>query len=80
MATNNPASSCSQVMAGPDGDARWAADNQGLALVLSPAGTLYFQPNGRITSDGAGNSPVNATVAISGQATIHLAGETGHVR
>ena len=78
IAAANPASSCGLSLAGHDGDARWAFDGQGLALSVSPSGPLYFQPDGRITSDGAGNAPVNASVAISGLDNITLTGETGH--
>lgn len=54
------------------------------ALSATPM-TLFFQPDGRITSDGAGNTPVQAQVAInvSGQAgafrTILVQGATGYV-
>lgn len=80
MASANPASSCNTVLNGLDGDARWAADSNGIALLLSPAGTLYFQPDGRITSDGAGVNAVNASLAVSGETALQLSGETGHVR
>lgn len=79
MAAANPATTCSTAFNGPDGDARWAHDTQGLTITLTPAGTLYFQPDGRITSDGAGTTPVNVTVAISGEASIDVVGETGLV-
>ena len=80
MASANPASSCNTALPGADGDARWAHDDSGLALTLSPAGTLYFQPDGRVTSDGAGSSPVNASIALAGEPTLVLTGETGHVQ
>ncbi len=80
MASANPATSCNTPLPGPDGDARWAVDAQVLAVTVSPAGTLHFQPDGRITSDGAGLNAVNASVAIAGEATLQITGETGHVR
>lgn len=80
IATANPASSCASVVPGTDGDARWAHDGQGLAMAASPAGALYFQPDGRITSDGAGTTPVDATITISGLTSLILVGETGHVQ
>ena len=80
LASANPASACNTVLQGLDGDARWAHDANALTLTQTPAGTLYFQPDGRITSDGAGGSPVNASVALAGEATLQLIGETGHVR
>jgi len=79
MASANPASSCDTLINGPDGDARWAYDGNGITLTQSPAGTLYFQPDGRITSDGAGTSAVNTSVALSGETALALTGETGHV-
>ena len=61
-------------------DTRWAVDGQSLAVTVTPAGTLYLQPDGRITSDGAGLAAVNATIAIAGEAALQITGETGHVR
>ena len=79
IASANPASACNTPLPGPDGDVRWAVDGNGFALSVSPAGALYFQPDGRITSDGAGASAVNASITISGESAIALRGETGHV-
>ena len=79
QASTNPASACDTVLPGPDGDARWAVDATSLAIIQSPAGALYFQPDGRITSDGAGNSAVNTTISIAGEPDLLLIGETGHV-
>jgi MSHA pilin protein MshC len=80
MASANPATSCNTTLTGPDNDARWAVDAQQLAVTVTPAGVLYFQPDGRITSDGAGLTAVNASVAIAGEDTLQITGETGHVR
>ena len=80
LASANPATSCDTPLPGPDGDARWAVDGQSLAVTVTPAGTLYLQPDGRITSDGAGLAAVKATIAIAGEAALQITGETGHVR
>ena len=80
MASANPATSCNTTIKGLDGDDRWASDGNGIALILSPAGTLHFQPDGRVTSDGAGATAVNASLAVSGEPALQLIGETGHVR
>lgn len=80
IASANPATSCNTTVPGPDGDARWARDSQAMTLTQSPAGTLYFQPDGRITSDGAGTTPVDVTVTIAGTDNLVLVGDTGHVR
>ncbi|MDT7836890.1 type II secretion system protein [Aquabacterium sp. OR-4] len=79
IAATNPASSCGSTLNGADGSARWASDSANHATTLTPAGTLFFQPDGRITSDGAGLSPLNASIAIAGESAIHLTGRTGHV-
>ena len=80
MASANPASACNTVIKGPDGDVRWAFDSNAITLTQTPAGTLYFQPDGRITSDGAGLSSANITVSLAGETPLQLLGETGHVR
>lgn len=80
QASANPATGCNTTLTGPDGDVRWAFDTNAIALTLSPAGTLYFQPDGRITSDGAGAGTVNASVTLAGEAALQITGETGHVR
>ena len=79
IASANPASSCSVALPGVDGDASAAVNGGAAATTLSPAGTLYFQPSGRVSTDGAGNSVSSFTVGIGGQADIVLIGETGHV-
>lgn len=80
IATANPASACASTLPGPDGQAAYASDNRGIATSVSPAGVLYFQPTGRITSDGAGTTATNRSIAISGQEGIVVVAETGHVR
>jgi hypothetical protein len=80
IASINPASACDTVLKGTDGDVRWAVDGNGFTLAQSPAGTLYFQPDGRITSDGAGSSAVNVNITLVGETALQLTGETGHVR
>jgi MSHA pilin protein MshC len=79
IASSNPATSCSAPLPGPGGQPL-AADSQGAAAAsISPAGTIYFQPSGRASTDGAGNNAADRTIAITGQAAIVLVGETGHV-
>ena len=80
LASANPASSCGTVITGANGDARWAFDSNGTALGQAPAGTLYFQPDGRITSDGAGSSAINVSITLAGETNLQLTGETGHVQ
>lgn len=78
IASANPASSCNTALRGPDGQTRFASGS-GAATSQSPAGMFYFQPSGRVTSDGAGNSATQWTLTIAGQSPIVLVGETGHV-
>lgn len=79
IASANPASACSTLLPGLDGQAL-AADSKGGAVAsVSPGGTIYFQPSGRVTSDGAGATASTRTITIAGQAPIVLVGETGHV-
>ncbi len=78
IASANPASTCSTALPGADGGS--AAYSAGAAATVSPAGTLYFQPSGRVTSDGAGSSASTRRIAITGQDDIVINGETGHVQ
>ena len=80
IASANPASVCSAALPGIDGGSA-SADSRGAAAAasVSPAGPLYFQPSGRVTTDGAGSSAVARTIAIAGQGNIVLVGETGRV-
>jgi hypothetical protein len=80
MANANPASACSVPLAGPDGDPRHAHDNAAPATAVAPGGLLYFQPDGRLTSDGAGTSPADRVVTVAGEPNINLSGATGHAR
>ncbi len=80
IATSQPASSCATALPGPDGDARWARDTNAPATALSPSGSLFFQPSGRVTSDGAGLLATPGRITISGQADVQVVAETGHVQ
>ena len=66
-------------MAGLDGSALAADSKGGAAASVSPSGSLYFQPSGRVSTDGAGSSAATRTITITGQTPIVLVGETGHV-
>jgi len=79
IASANPATTCGAAWRGPDGNIAWAREGSGIATSVTPAGTLYFQPSGRITSDGAGTTALNASVTITGETAIGVVGETGHV-
>lgn len=78
VASGNPASSCSAAIKGPDASSNFAGA-AGTAVSVSPSATLYFQPSGRVSSDGAGASTSSFTVSASGIADITVYGESGHV-
>jgi MSHA pilin protein MshC len=78
IAATNPASTCTDPLVGPDGQSVYATGS-GTATTLSPAGPLYFQPSGRATADAAGTSSATWQIGITGQTTITVLGETGHV-
>jgi prepilin-type N-terminal cleavage/methylation domain-containing protein len=79
IAAANPATACTAALPGPDGSATYASTATGSASI-APAGTIYFQPSGRATSDGAGNSASDRTITLGGSGgTISVIGETGHV-
>ena len=84
IASANPATSCDTDLRGPDGSTAFArASNSQATTVVSaggsPAGNLFFQPDGRVTSDGAGNTVVDWTITPTAAAAIAIFGETGHV-
>ena len=79
IASANPANVCNAVLPGLDGQTLAADSKGGAAAGMSPAGTIYFQPSGRVSTDGAGGSAANRTISIAGQADIVLVAETGHV-
>ncbi len=81
VASTNPATSCDTNLAGPGGSNVFATSSNASATTsVSPAGTIYFQPDGRSTSDGAGLTSSSRTITPSGaNSTVMLIGETGHV-
>lgn len=80
IATVNPASSCDAVLLGPNGSATFATASNGQAnTAVAPSGVVYFQPDGRVTTDLAGVSAADRTITLLGASPITLLGETGHV-
>lgn len=80
MASTNPATTCDTSLPGPDGDARWATDPQALSISASPAATLLFLPDGRVTQPATPGTATNFTIEIAGQTTLTVLGSTGHVQ
>ena len=79
IASANPATSCNTALQGPGGSNVYATASTSPGTAVSPAGTLYFQPDGRVTSDGAGNTAANRAITAAGVVTVNIVGETGHV-
>lgn len=81
IASANPASACNSDLRGPDGSATFASTGDSSAgTAVAPAGIIYFQPDGRATSDGAGTTTSSRTVSMSGVSSITVNGETGYVQ
>lgn len=71
--------SCNVALAMPGGSATVTSpDATNAAFSPVPAG-LFFQPDGRITSDAAGTTAASATVSIGGQ-SLSFEGTTGYVK
>lgn len=76
LAPANPATSCTVVLPMANGQ-------NTLTLANAPASsstTLYFQPDGRATSDGAGTSATDIAITLSGYPSLLIASESGYAR
>jgi MSHA pilin protein MshC len=81
IATVNPATTCGANFIGLDGSNVVATtSNSSAATSVSPSGVIYFQPDGRVTSDGAGTTASTRTISMSGATDITVNGETGYVQ
>jgi MSHA pilin protein MshC len=80
IASTRPASACNSALGGPDGGSSFTANAGNAALAVAPAGTLFFQPDGRVTTDGAGTTAAARTVTVAGAQNITVSGETGLAR
>lgn len=78
IASVNPAVACDAPLIGPDGSGTYAISAGANAdTTVSPAGLIYFQPDGRATSTGAGTSASTRTISMNGASNVMLYGETG---
>jgi MSHA pilin protein MshC len=73
------AGTCANAMAGPDGANPAATAPANVILAAAPAGPLYFQPSGSVTSNAAGTTTATFVLTVAGQAPITVTGATGHV-
>jgi Tfp pilus assembly protein FimT len=74
------AGDCKNGLAGPDGGSPAAlSPSASVTLAEVPAGPLYFQPSGTVTSDTAGTTVANFTLTVTGQTAITVNGATGYV-
>ncbi|HIV73436.1 MAG TPA: prepilin-type N-terminal cleavage/methylation domain-containing protein [Candidatus Aquabacterium excrementipullorum] len=79
IATTRAATSCNTGLAGPVGSSEFGtSDSSSVSVSVSPAGTLYFQADGRVTTDGAGATTTTRVFTISGTNALTLYGETGY--
>jgi len=79
IAAANPATACSATLPGLDGSGSATSSHSTAATTVSPQATLYFQPNGQVSTDGAGSAVANFTVSIANEAAISVVGGTGYV-
>jgi len=87
IASSNGATVCNKSITGLD-DADYANTDSAVAMTATTGllgATLYFQPNGDITSDGAGATPVSGSFSVQASGVpnpppaITIDGMTGYV-
>lgn len=81
MALANPAASCGASLLLPGATSNVMTSGDTTNAVFSPVpASLYFQPDGRGTSDGAGLTIYSASPKINGASAITVVGATGYVQ
>lgn len=83
MALANPAASCGASLMLPGGNSNVVTSSDTTNAIFSPVpADLYFQPDGRGTSDGAGLTiyPPSPTINVNGATAITVVGATGYVQ
>jgi MSHA pilin protein MshC len=78
MASTNPVTACGTANF-PDSTATTYLSSPEVSFQATQT-TVYFQPNGTITSDAAGATPADVSLTINGSTrTVNLTGLTGYV-
>jgi type II secretory pathway pseudopilin PulG len=80
IANNNPQSTCDTDLTLPAGGTSVQSGDTTNAVFSPVPAALFFQPDGRGTSDGAGTTVVSPNLTITGQTPITVVGATGHVQ
>ena len=79
IASSRAAADCDTDLAGPGGSSEFGSSgSSNVTVSVSPAGRLYFQADGRVTTDAAGTSTPTRTFTIPGANSLVLYGETGY--
>lgn len=79
IARQHDSIACESPLTLPGGAAAVSSRDAQIARFDPVPAALYFQPDGRGTTDGAGTSNASLTLKITGATPITVAGATGHV-
>ena len=82
VASLNGASSCSGTTltgAGNGDGSAFATSPNSASVTISPTATVYFQPSGQVSSDGAGSTVSDFSFTVAGNPAIAVQGATGYV-
>jgi prepilin-type N-terminal cleavage/methylation domain-containing protein len=82
IASAHGATACNTPLGGPGGSGNFGGNPvPGAAAAVSPAGTIYFQPDGRATALNAGvHVTTGRSITVTGTPVLQLFGETGYVQ
>lgn len=80
VAASFGAGACTSALAGANGaNPAAASPSASVTVSAAPAGSLYFQPSGAVTSDAAGTTAATFVLTVTGQTPITVTGATGNV-